>query len=214
MPSMAIGPLHLAIVFQQLLDWMDRFAYHYGYLGLFLVSLLGAGSIIIPIPYTLVIYFAGHFLDPFLIALVSGLGSAVGEMSGYALGYYGRAIISEERKKKMDFVLRILNHYGPVIVFLFALTPLADDLLFIPLGIIRYHFVKAFVPCVLGKVLMSFVIAMSGKLSIHLIKDLFGDSGWLGAAASAVALIAIIVILLRIDWESVVTKHIEKKKKS
>jgi uncharacterized membrane protein YcjF (UPF0283 family) len=61
---------------------------------------------------------------------------------------------------------------------------------------------------------MSFVIAMSGKLSIHLIKDLFGDSGWMGAAVSGVVLIVIIVILLRIDWESYVTKHIEKKKKS
>jgi uncharacterized membrane protein YcjF (UPF0283 family) len=55
---------------------------------------------------------------------------------------------------------------------------------------------------------------MSGKLSIHLIKDLFGDSGWMGAAVSGVVLIVIIVILLRIDWESLFTKHIEKKKKS
>ena len=59
----------------------------FGYFGVFLVSLISALTVIIPIPYTLLLYALGSTLDPVLLALSSGLGSALGEVSGYGLGY-------------------------------------------------------------------------------------------------------------------------------
>ncbi|MDH5390681.1 MAG: hypothetical protein OEX10_05970, partial [Candidatus Bathyarchaeota archaeon] len=58
-----------------LLEWMEQFALQFGYLGVFLISLVGALSIIFPIPYTLVIYLLGSVLDPLLVAVSGGLGS-------------------------------------------------------------------------------------------------------------------------------------------
>lgn len=193
---------------------MEPFASQYGYFGVFLISLVGALSIVFPVPYTIIILGLGAILDPFLIAIAGGLGSALGEVSGYILGYYGRAIISEERQRKIEFMLKIFNHYGSAAVFLFALTPLPDDLLFIPLGIMRYKFVKAFVPSLLGKVLMCFILAMGGRLSITVIKDLFGDGGWWGIIATTVLFIVMIAVTLKVDWERVFTQYIEKREKS
>ncbi|MFQ6095461.1 MAG: YqaA family protein [Candidatus Bathyarchaeia archaeon] len=192
---------------------MEPLAHQYGYFGVFLISLIGALSILLPIPYTIIIWGLGTFLDPFLIAIAGGLGSALGEISGYILGYYGRAIISEERQRKIDFMLKIFNRYGAVTIFLFALTPLPDDLLFIPLGIMRYEFLRAFVPSVLGKVLMCFILAMGGRLSITLIEDLFGDGGWLGVIAATVVLIVIIAVTLKLDWEKIFTEYVERRTK-
>lgn len=197
---------------QELWDWMNWFAIHFGYLGVFLISFIGALSIFFPIPYTLVIYALGasSSLNIHLLALTSGLGSAMGEVSGYLLGYYGGKVISEERKRKMDYMMKIFNRYGAVAVFLFALTPLPDDLLFIPLGIARYKFVKVFVPCFFGKLLMSYILAYSGRQSFKFIQTVFGEAGWLSVIISILLLIAIIIAVLKIDWEKVFEKYVAK----
>ena len=190
---------------------MEQFAFQFGYLGVFIISFIGSVSVIFPVPYTLVIFVLGSVLDPFFVAVSGGLGAALGEFSGYTLGYYGRKIVNKERRRKMDFMARLFDRYGPITIFLFALTPLPDDLLFIPLGIMRYPFLKAFVPALLGKMVMTFILAYSGQQSIELIKSIFGESGWIGTAVTVILLIIIIVVMIKIDWEKFFEKHVDIK---
>jgi membrane protein DedA with SNARE-associated domain len=190
---------------------MYSFAEQFGYLGVFVISFVGSVSVIFPIPYTIVIFFLGGVLDPFFVAISGGLGAALGEFSGYALGYYGRSVVNKERQKKMGYMVKLFDKCGPAAIFIFALTPLPDDLLFIPLGVMRYPFVKAFVPSLLGKTLMTFILAYSGQQSIDLILAIFGDSGWLGTVITAALLIIIIVAMVKIDWEKLFEKHIANK---
>lgn len=190
---------------------MEQFALQFGYLGVFVISFIGSVSIIFPVPYTLVIFFLGGMLDPFFVAITGGLGAALGEFSGYALGYYGRKVVSEERRRKMDYMLRIFGRYGSVTIFLFALTPLPDDLLFIPLGVMRYPFLKAFIPALLGKMLMTFILAYSGQQSIEFIRTLFGGSEWIGILITIILLILVIVAIIRIDWEKLFDKYFGDK---
>jgi membrane protein YqaA with SNARE-associated domain len=191
---------------------MEQFAFQFGYLGVFIISFIGSVSVIFPIPYTLVIFVLGSMLDPVFVALSGGLGAALGEFSGYILGYYGRTAVGKERRRKMDYMVKLFGRYGPVAIFLFALTPLPDDLLFIPLGIMRYPFLKAFVPALLGKTLMTFILAFSGQQSIELIKTLFGETGWIGTVITATLLIFIIVTMIKIDWEKLFEKHVGVKR--
>ena len=192
-------------------EWMQQFALQFGYFGVFIISFIGSVSVIFPVPYTIVIFFLGSVLDPLFVAISGGLGAALGEFSGYALGYYGRKVVSDERRRKMDFMLRIFGKYGPVTIFLFALTPLPDDLLFIPLGVMHYPFLRAFIPALFGKMLMTFILAYSGQQSIELIQTLFDVSGWIGIVISIALLILIIVAMIRIDWEKLFEKHIGEK---
>ena len=197
----------------QFFDFIYTFAQQYGYLGVFLTSLLGAVTIIFPFPYTLIIYFMGGFLDPFFVAIAGGLGSAVGEFSGYLAGYYGRKIVGEKHQRQMDYMMKLFDRYGSLGIFLFALTPLPDDLLFIPLGIMRYKFIKAFVPCFLGKLLMSYILAYSGKHSIEFIRNLLGEGGWVGVILTTIILIIIVFGMLKLDWEKIFKKYIAKEVK-
>ena len=192
------------------LEWMNEVASHFGYFGVFLVSLLGTATIVFPLPYTLVILGLGAAgWDPVMLTIAGGLGSAIGEFAGYFLGYFGRRIISKERQRKMDYLLKVLGKYSPVAIFVFALTPLPDDLLFIPLGILRYSPIKAFIPSLLGKFLMCFILASFGKAYGDLLTFLFGDTGsWIGAGITAVLLILVIYALYKIDWEKVFEKYV------
>jgi len=200
-------------------NWID-YLLQFSYLGVFLISLVGTMSIIIPIPYTFVILTLGMrgVMDPLLLTFAGGLGSAVGEFSGYVLGYYGRAVVSEKRRRKMDYIVRVLeNRYGPVVVFLFALTPLPDDLLFIPLGVLRYSFVRAFIPCFFGKLLMCAILAYGGQLYYDVLSTVFGGGTFrvelLTSVITAILLVFIFVAMFKIDWEKLLGKYIGEERK-
>lgn len=207
-------------VLQQLVEWMQQLALNYGYFGIFLISLIGALSIFFPLPYTVVIFWLGSTgtFNPFLIAIAAGIGSAVGELSGYTLGFYGRKVISTERRRKMEFMLKVFDRFGPVAIFLFALTPLPDDLLFIPLGIMHYNLVKAFIPALIGKTCMNFIVAYGGSVTNQLIKQFFGEgSDWiavlLGGILGIILFIIVMVVMFKIDWEKIFLKHVKEEEK-
>lgn len=193
--------------FQDIINWLQSLSIQYGYFGIFFLSLIGALSIFFPIPYTVVIFtLGGQGFNPLLIAVAAGIGSSIGEFSGYLLGFGGGKAISERYKKKMDFLVKLFNKFGPIVIFIFALTPLPDDLLFIPLGVMRYSILRAFIPALLGKFFMNLIIAYSGQVSLQIIKDIFGvESDWISALIGmslAIALLIIVfIIMFKVDWE-------------
>jgi membrane protein YqaA with SNARE-associated domain len=204
---------------QEISNWLYTFATQYGYLGIFLISLFGAMSIFVPIPYTIVIFILGasSSFDPLLIAVAAGLGSAIGEFSGYLLGVGGRKVIGDKYKKKVDFITKLFKKYGSVAIFIFALTPLPDDLLFIPLGVMRYSFLHAFIPAVLGKFFSNLIIAYSGRLSLDIVKNIFGVEGeglsfLIGTIIGIVLLVVVLVIMFKFDWEKHFAKYVEEQK--
>jgi membrane protein YqaA with SNARE-associated domain len=200
-------------------NWLRDFAVQYGYLGIFLISFIGAMSIFVPIPYTVVIFILGGFetFDPLLIASAAGVGSAIGEFSGYLLGAGGRRVIGDRYKKRMDFITKLFKKYGSAAIFIFALTPLPDDLLFIPLGVMRYSLLRAFIPAVLGKFFSNLIIAYSGRLSLDIVKNFFGVEGegmslLIGTIIGIVLLVIVIIIMFKVDWEKHFAKYVDEPK--
>ena len=200
---------------------MQSFAIQYGYLGIFLISLFGAMSIFVPIPYTIVIFILGGLprFDPIWIAIAAGAGAAAGEFSGYLIGFGGRRVIGEKYKKKMDFLMKLFKKYGPIAIFVFALTPLPDDLLFIPLGVMRYNLLRAFVPALIGKFFSNLIIAYSGRLSLEIVKSLFGVEGegtslLVGTIIGIVLLVIVFIIMFKLDWEKRFAKYVDEPKDS
>jgi len=196
---------------QEFFDGLSQLLLQYSYFGVFLLSFIGTASIIIPIPYTLIIFtlsLSGQW-NSALLVIAGGLGSALGELTGYALGYFGRRVVSEERQRKMTYLVRVFDRYGPLAIFVFALTPLPDDLLFIPLGIMRYKFYKAFIPSLIGKLLMMFILVNSGSIAGTIFAGLFGENGNLwGMIITTILLVIVIIALYRIDWEKVLRKYV------
>lgn len=196
---------------------MMNLATQYGYFGIFLISLIGAMSIFFPIPYTVVIFALGGIssLNPILIALSAGLGSALGEFSGYLLGVGGRKAIGEKYKRKMDVLALLFKRYGSIVIFVFALTPLPDDLLFIPLGVMRYSVIKAFVPALIGKICMNLIVVYSGHLSIGFIRNIFGVEGdWIsaiiGMVLALILFVVVFVVMFKVDWEKRLEKYLTR----
>lgn len=193
----------------QIISWLREMAIKHGYFGAFFLSFLGTFPIILPIPYTVTIFSLGGLLDPNLLAISAGLGSALGELIGYLIGYYGGVFISEKRRKRIEPIIKIFNKYGAIAVFIFALTPLPDDLLLIPLGIMRLSIAKVLLPCLFGKIAMCFILAYGGRFSVRLIEDLVGGEGGepLITIITSILLIIFIIIMFKIDWEDLLLEE-------
>lgn len=178
--------------------WLAGLVTQYGYLGAFAVSVLGNLTILIPVPSALVVYAFGLVLDPLVLGMVSGIGATIGEFSAYLVGRGGRMALKGNQLERLESIRKIVGKYGAIVVFLFALLPLPDDLLLVPLGVMGYDWKRILVSMLAGKTVMCLVVAYAGALSFGWVRDLFGESGWLGAALSAATLAVIVIALLRL----------------
>ncbi|MGA2308773.1 MAG: VTT domain-containing protein [Candidatus Bathyarchaeia archaeon] len=205
--------------FQGIFTWMYNLCMQYGYLGVFVMSLAGAMSIIVPVPDTIVVFTlaglkigGGWVFAPLLIALAATLGGAIGELSGYLLGLSSKKVITGKYKKNVDFLVKVFNKFGAIAIFAFALTPLPDDLVFIPLGASRYNPIKAFAPALTGKLLLSLAVAYGSRFSIGIIRDIFGvGSDLMSLVISTGVGIAFAIALFKVDWARRFEKYLFKQ---
>jgi membrane protein YqaA with SNARE-associated domain len=93
----------------------------YGYLGIFLVSMITCSSIVVPVPGWILVATFGAILNPVLVGVVSGLGGTIGEMTGYLLGYGGRLAI--ENVGIYTRMVQWMKRWGSVTIFILALIP-------------------------------------------------------------------------------------------
>ena len=102
----------------------------YGYLGAFLISLIGNATVLFPgivLPILsglgIVLYPAAGLVSPVMVGLAGGAGAAIGEMVGYMAGYSGRGIV--ENNKLYERLVDWVRRWGGIAIFIFALVHLS-----------------------------------------------------------------------------------------
>jgi membrane protein YqaA with SNARE-associated domain len=141
----------------------------HAYLVSFLLSIFGNTTIFVPVPYAALIFIMTSQvgLDPLLLGLISGLGAALGELTSYALGAGGGKYLERHGyAQKFSSLHRFMlerRRLIPLVIYAFAATPLPDDVLMVPLGIIRYGLARTLIPTFLGKTTMLLFIAYFGS---------------------------------------------------
>ena len=180
--------------------WMSDMVINYGYMGAFMISLFGNFTIFFPVPFTITIYAAGVTLDPIILGLVCGIGSTIGEFSAYLIGRGGRRIIDNRYGDRLESARLLIQRHGMAVIFLFAVLPLPDDLILIPMGMMKYDLRKAMVAMFLGKTIMCMTVAYAGRYSYSFIRDIFASSGIVGGVLSTVILALVVIAMIKIDW--------------
>ena len=185
-----------------------------GLLITFLVCLIG-NLLPIPTPYTFVVCFSSlPFLQlslfiPLIVALVASLGCLVGEIAGYFVGRGASTFISDEKsqnlKKYQNFLLEHPKT-APFMIYIFGFTPLNDDFITIPLGIIKYSLLKTIFWCWLGK----FSLMLVFSYNIINICSLLGGESWILSIVSMYLIIILLYIMIKIDLLESYNKVVEK----
>ncbi|MFC1950042.1 YqaA family protein [Chloroflexota bacterium] len=134
----------------------------YGYLGAFLVSLTFNATVILPAGNILMISVFGATLpSAVVVGLAGGAGAAIGEISGYMIGYSGRGIA--QRGKTYNRVEGWVKRWGSMTIFIMALLPFIFDLAGIAAGVLRFPFWKFLFLCWLGRTLLYVGVALAGS---------------------------------------------------
>lgn len=170
-----------------------------GYLGVFAVSLLGSVIPFVPLPYLLVVVLLSGTYNPLVLGVVAGAGGAVGKLTSYFLGRFGYLASGEETKGNLDALRGILTKYGALGVFIFAVTPLPDDVYLVPMGVIRLPFWRFFAADLAGKLVLSVAVAYLGRAYMSAVDSLAGAS-MAATVASAALTLAVTILVMRADW--------------
>ncbi|MEE8045546.1 MAG: VTT domain-containing protein [Dehalococcoidia bacterium] len=147
-----------------------------GYGGVWIVSFIAAGSIILPVPGPAAVCIAAapHLgLNPLIIGVVSASAEALGEMTGYLAGLSGRSLL--ERNKYYPKVHRLVQRRGGIILFVGAIIPNPlFDVIGIAAGSIGYPIKRFLAVVFVAKVIKSTSIAYACFWGIDWIQGLIG----------------------------------------
>ncbi len=149
-------------------DRLQQFA-AYGYPGVFLVSLAGNATVVLPAPSLAVVFAMGAVLKPVLVGLAAGVGEALGELTGYLAGFSGRALV--ENRARYEQITAWMRRNGALTVFVLSFIPNPFfDIAGMAAGALKYPVWKFLLCCWAGKTMKTTLIALAGAQSVTFIE--------------------------------------------
>ena len=202
------------LTFFQDFGYVEEYGYVGRYIGILIITFLASIIVFIPVPYFPILFTAGinQQLDPHLVSLFSAVGAVIAKLIIFYVSYYGRNILSIKTKKRMLPLQRLVSKYGWPGAFVAAVTPIPDDLVYIPLGLAKYSPWKFASATFAGKFILNEVIVFGSIfLGRPVIESLISDQTnpsyiYIGVGISIIILIIIIYLYLKIDWGKIIGK--------
>jgi membrane protein YqaA with SNARE-associated domain len=152
--------------------WIQT-AGHWGYLGAAVISFLSSATVILPAPGLAVVFSMGGALNPVLLGILAGIGSGLGELSGYAAGASGRALISSNRVNPL--LERFTTRHTAIALFVLAILPLpVFDFAGIAAGAMRIRIPVFLASVISGKIIKHVLIAFMGAGFLPVLRYFFG----------------------------------------
>ena len=136
----------------------------YGIIGLFLNSLLAATAIPLPTEIlTSALLIGGE--NMVLVAITLIIGSTIGGILNYFIGFGGNKLI-KKMKKKSDVEKQDKNHnklldkFGWSAIFFAAWIPIVGDLILISAGVKKMKFIKFSIFMISGKIIKTIIVVL------------------------------------------------------
>jgi membrane protein DedA with SNARE-associated domain len=157
----------------------------YGYFGGFVVSALGGGTVLVPIPMAavqftlggiLLPWFGPAVLGPLCVGLVCSFGESLGALTIYAAGFSGATpLVNPARETKTGRIQRLyawlrglMGRRGPVVLFI--LSAVMNPFFFptsLACGAVRMGARKYFLIVFSGKLIKCSAIAYAGYFGLR-----------------------------------------------
>jgi membrane protein DedA with SNARE-associated domain len=199
------------------------FIYGMDYIAIFLLTFISAILIIVPVPYFPVLIAAVLVtnLDPNLIALYGALGAVTAKSIIYLISYYGANASRLKRNfNPHDYpeTFRIIRKYGWLVIFIASVTPIPDNIIFIPLGMYKYNPLKFIATTFVAKIILNETVvwgtAFIGKPIVGNLSEINIDMFTLTITASLSIVLfgALFFLFLKVKWAVFLEKFFLKIK--
>jgi membrane protein DedA with SNARE-associated domain len=155
----------------------------WGYVGAFVISILGGATIIIPVPMLAVVFALGGAMDgPWQVALlgtVAALGEVIGGLTIYMTGHGAGQAISTNKNSRLqkgyERMLGFIRRRGAIALFLvtFIVNPFFYPAAF-ACGALRMEMKKFILVVIAGKIIKCMTIVYAGYFGLKGILRAFG----------------------------------------
>jgi membrane protein DedA with SNARE-associated domain len=135
-----------------------------GYLAVFVSTLVAGMAVMVP-GVNVVVFVAGRSMDPLLLALIGGLGSALGESTGYVGGRATRSLVTERRldSRWATAIANLVRRNAFLTIFGLAFVSVVlADVAGLVAGRVGYPYRKFLIATFLGKTLRFLLVALLG----------------------------------------------------
>lgn len=148
-------------------------------------------------------------VDPLMIGFLVAFGAASAKFIHYLVMFFAGRYIGEKRLKRIEAASPKLRKWAPIALFVVAATPIPDEPVIVPLGLIRYNPGKLFVAYFLGKLVVGVAGAYFGVFTHHVLGSMVDENVLI--ALSIALTVIVTVILLKVDVSKLAERIFKKK---
>lgn len=148
-------------------------------------------------------------LNPFLLSLTGASAATAGRMLLLKYSSVGRKTMNEKRKSSLERLQKYLQKtkYGYFVgSFVFALTPLPSNMLFISYGLMNARSVGIFAGFWAGRFIVYLVLIYVSGYVFRPLAEIIGDN-LTAVIITDIIGVAMTAAVLLIDWDAVVTER-------
>lgn len=155
--------LVIGIIAFLLSPWLAASFAPLGYAGVFIFSLVASATILLPVPSWILVFSLASSFNPLLLGICAGLGSGIGELSGYLAGKGGNYIIGHQRIELFEQHKQwIIKAEAPFLFLLAFLPNPLFDIAGIAAGVLNVPVWRFLLPVTAGKILRFIILAYLG----------------------------------------------------
>jgi uncharacterized membrane protein YdjX (TVP38/TMEM64 family) len=144
-----------------------------------------------------------------VIGFLVALGAALAKSVHYLVTFFVSKHLSAKQRQRLDSEAVKIQKWAFLLLFVAAATPVPDEPVVIPLGLLKYNAGKFFSAFFLGKLSITVVGAFLGSWT----KSTFSE--WLSPevtiALSIILTVAITVIMLKVDVGKLANRILKRK---
>jgi membrane protein YqaA with SNARE-associated domain len=147
--------------------------------------------------------------DPFTLGFLVALGSASARFIHYLVTFFISGHLGEKQRKRLDAKWLKVRRWAFLALFVVAATPLPDEPVIIPLGLLKYNPAKFYIVYFLGKLSITIPGAYLGILSEGLFASAASQEVLM--IASIVLTVVVTIVLFKVDVEKIAERVFKKK---
>ncbi len=147
--------------------------------------------------------------DPFTLGFIVALGSALAKFVHYLVSFFVGKRLNEKYRRRVDAKTVKIKRWAFPLLFAVAASPIPDEPLVIPLGLMKYSPSKFFSAYFLGKLLITTIGAYVGIVTGEALTSTFGST--VLVLGSIALTIIVTVLLLKVDVGKILNKIFKRQ---
>lgn len=148
-----------------------------------------------------------------LVGILTAFGASLAKGIHYMVTFFVSGHLSQKRQAKLNTDAAIVKRWASPLLYLVAATPLPDEPVVIPLGLMKYSPLKFFGAYFLGKLTIAVAGAFLGNIAGDFLLNWFNpeESFIVSIVVSVVLTVVITVILLKVDLNKFAEKYFQRR---